>query len=94
MQGFSLVDQLFPKCYNCGMNKTNEAIQWAGAIAIVAGHTLNAIGPLVYPYNIVTFALGTVLFLIWAARVKNRPQLMVNLISLTIGIVGLFNALI
>jgi hypothetical protein len=42
----------------------------------------------------VTFALGTVLFLIWAARVKNRPQLMVNLVSLTIGIVGLFKALV
>lgn len=74
------------------MNKTNEIIQWAGAVAIVAGHVLNAIGPEVYPYNIIVFAIGTVLFLTWALRVKNSPQLMVNLISLAIGVVGLYKA--
>jgi hypothetical protein len=74
------------------MNKTNEIIQWAGAVAIVAGHVLNAIGPEVYPYNIIVFAIGTILFLTWAIRVKNSPQLMVNLISLAIGLVGLYKA--
>ena len=74
------------------MNKTNEIIQWAGAVAIVAGHVLNAIGPAVYPYNIAVFALGTVLFMSWSIRVKNRPQLMVNLVSLLIGLVGLYKA--
>ena len=75
------------------MNKTNEIIQWAGAVAIVAGHVLNAIGPSVYPYNIAVFALGTVLFMSWAIRVKNSPQLMVNLVSLLIGLVSLYKAL-
>ena len=74
------------------MNKTNEIIQWAGAVAIVAGHVLNALGPEAYPYNIVVFALGTILFLAWAVRVKNRPQFMVNVISLAIGLVGLYKA--
>lgn len=74
------------------MNKTNEIIQWLGAVAIVAGHVLNAIGPEVYPYNIIVFAIGTVLFMSWAVRVKNRPQLMVNLVSLAIGLVGLYKA--
>jgi hypothetical protein len=46
----------------------------------------------VYPYNIVTFAVGTVLFLTWAVRVRNKPQAMVNVVSLLIGIVGLFKA--
>lgn len=74
------------------MNKTNEIIQWAGAVAIVAGHVLNAVGPAAYPYNIIVFAIGTVLFMSWAIRVKNRPQLMVNVVSLAIGLVGLFKA--
>ena len=74
------------------MNKTDEVIQWAGAVAIVAGHLLNAIGPAVYPYNIIAFVIGTVLFLIWAFCVGNKPQLMVNIISITIGFVGLFKA--
>ena len=70
----------------------DEALQWAGAVAIVAGHVLNAVGPAVYPYNIIVFAVGTVLFLAWAMRVRNKPQAMVNVISLTIGLVGLYKA--
>ena len=41
----------------------DEALQWAGAVAIIAGHVLNAVGPAAYPYNIIVFAVGTVLFL-------------------------------
>jgi hypothetical protein len=72
--------------------QTDELLQWAGAVAIVAGHVLNAIGPAVYPYNIIVFAVGTVLFLTWAVRVRNKPQAMVNVISLAIGLVGLYKA--
>ena len=71
----------------------DEVLQWVGAVLIVAGHALNAIGPAVYPYNIAVFALGTVAFLAWAYRVGNKPQLMVNLISIVIGFVGLYKAL-
>ena len=70
----------------------DEILQWLGAVAIVAGHVLNAIGPSVYPYNIIVFAIGTVLFLAWALRVRNKPQAMVNVVSLAIGLVGLYNA--
>ena len=71
----------------------NEVLQWAGAALIVAGHVLNAIGPSVYPYNIAVFALGTVAFFTWAYRVANMPQMVVNVVSLAIGIVGLYKAL-
>jgi hypothetical protein len=70
----------------------DELLQWVGAVFIVAGHTLNAVGPSVYPYNIVTFFLGTLLFLIWCIRVSNRPQMFVNIISITIGFGGLVKA--
>lgn len=71
----------------------NEVLQWVGAVAIIAGHVLNAVGPSVYPYNILVFAVGTVAFLIWAIRVANKPQAVVNVVSLAIGLVGLYNAL-
>jgi hypothetical protein len=71
----------------------NEVIQWVGAVAIIAGHVLNAIGPAVYPWNILVFAVGTVAFLIWAARVGNKPQVVVNFVSLSIGLVGLYKAI-
>jgi hypothetical protein len=75
------------------MNKTNEALQWIGAVAIIAGHLLNAAGPELYPYNILAFVLGTIFFLAWTIRVKNHPQLLVYLVAITIGAVGLFKAL-
>ena len=70
----------------------DEALQWTGAVAIIAGHVLNAIGPAVYPYNIAVFAVGTVAFLAWAIRVANKPQAVVNIVALAIGLVGLYKA--
>ena len=71
----------------------NEVLQWVGAAAIIAGHVLNAVGPSVYPYNIAVFAVGTVAFLIWAYRVGNKPQMAVNVVSIAIGLVGLYKAI-
>ena len=70
----------------------DNTLQWLGAVAIIAGHVLNAVGPAAYPYNIAVFAVGTVAFLAWALRVRNVPQAVVNLVALAIGLVGLYNA--
>ena len=70
----------------------NEALQWTGAVFIIAGHSLNAAGPAAYPYNIVAFFLGTVLFMTWSVRVANKPQLLVNIVALGIGVTGLVKA--
>ena len=70
----------------------NDILQWVGAVLIIAGHSLNAIGPAVYPYNILTFLLGTVMFLAWAVRVANKPQMIVNAVAIAIGTAGLFKA--
>lgn len=73
---------------------TNEVLQWAGAVFIIAGHSLNAVGPAAYPWNILTFFIGTILFLAWTIRVRNRPQLLVNVVALGIGIAGLTRAML
>ena len=70
----------------------NEILQWTGAVFIIAGHSLNAVGPAVYPYNILAFFLGTILFMAWSIRVANRPQLLVNIVALVIGLTGLAKA--
>ena len=70
----------------------DDALQWTGAAAIIAGHILNAVGPSMYPYNIAVFAVGTVAFLAWALRVANKPQAVVNVVALAIGLVGLYKA--
>jgi hypothetical protein len=72
--------------------KLNDTLQWAGAVAIIAMHILNAMGPEAYPYNIIAAAVGTVAFLAWTVRVRNLPQFTVNVIALAIGFVGLWKA--
>ena len=71
----------------------NEVIQWIGSVFIIAGHTLNAAGPEVYPYNLIAFFIGTVMFLTWSIRVTNRPQMLVNIIALFIGLTGMVKAI-
>ena len=90
-----MVDSLGSWQYNEHMTQTqtDNFLQWTGAVAIVLGHTFNAMGPVMYPWNIIVFAIGTVMFMLWALRVGNRPQLMVNVVSLTIGILGLVKAI-
>ena len=79
--------------YNTGMKlEINEVLQWTGAVFIIAGHSLNAMGPAVYPYNIIAFFLGTILFMSWSVRVANKPQLLVNIVALLIGLTGLAKA--
>jgi hypothetical protein len=74
------------------MMKTNDILQWTGAVAMIAMHGLNALGPEAYPYNIIAAFVGTVAFLAWTIRVRNVPQFTVNVIALTIGFVGLYKA--
>jgi hypothetical protein len=74
------------------MNRINDTLQWSGALFVIVGHILNSIGPSAYPYNIVAFTLGTVAFLSWAKRVKNSPQIVVNVVSMFTCLLGLFNA--
>ena len=70
----------------------NEILQWTGAVFIIAGHSLNAVGPEAYPYNILAFFVGTILFMAWTIRVANKPQLMVNVVAFAIGASGLVKA--
>ena len=66
----------------------NSALQWVGAVFIIAGHILNAMGA--DGYNIAAFTVGTLAFMAWALRVANKPQTLVNVVSITVCAVGLF----
>lgn len=68
----------------------NEVLQWSGALFIIAGHMLNAVGK--DGWNIAAFTIGTVFFMIWSVRVVNKPQMAVNVVAISIGFLGLFRA--
>jgi hypothetical protein len=73
-------------------NKDN--LQWLGAVFIIVMYILNAIGPSMYPYNIIMAFGGTVCFLAWSIFVANRPQIVVNSVALIVCVIGLVKAFV
>ena len=69
-----------------------DLLQWPGAVFIILMHVGNAIGPAAYPYTLIAALLGTCCFLAWSYLAGNRPQLLVNLVAMTVLVVGLFKA--
>lgn len=74
--------------------KLDDCLQWIGAVGVIGGHVLNAVGPAAYPFNIMAFFLGTLFFMAWSTRQMNRPQTLVNSVALVIGLTGLYKAFI
>lgn len=60
---------------------------------MIGAQIITSLFPLLYPCNIVLFAVGGGAFLAWAILVKNRPQILVNIVGLVICAGGLFKAL-
>lgn len=73
------------------MLKTNETIQWLGTIFVIIGHLLNSFGTM-DPFNIVSFLIGLIFFLIWAINQKNTPQTIANVVGIAICIFGIYRA--
>jgi hypothetical protein len=68
----------------------NNTLQWAGTVCLLTMYVLMSFYPHLYPYNIVAGVLGGAFYLAWTLRVRNRPQLIVNVVAITIGLAGLY----
>jgi hypothetical protein len=68
----------------------NNALQWAGTVCLLAMYVLMSFYPHLHPYNVIAGVAGGVFYLAWTLRVRNRPQLIVNVVAITIGLAGLF----
>jgi hypothetical protein len=53
-------------------------------------YVLMSFYPHLHPYNIVAGVLGGVFYLTWTIRVANKPQMLVNVVAITIGLAGLY----
>jgi hypothetical protein len=71
--------------------KTNDIIQWAGTVCFMTMYTLMSLN--MYPWNILAGLLGGSFYMLWSIRVANKPQMLTNLVGITICIVGLYTAL-
>ena len=74
------------------MRNIDNVLQWAGTVCLLAMYVLMSFFPQLHPWNIVAGVLGGVCYLAWTIRVKNRPQLIVNAVAITIGLAGLYRA--
>ena len=70
----------------------NNTLQWAGTACLLAMYVLMSFFPHLHPWNIVAGVLGGMLYLTWCIRVRNNPQMVVNVVAITIGVAGLFKA--
>ena len=70
----------------------DNTLQWAGTACLLTMYVLMSFFPHLHPWNIVAGVAGGVLYLAWTLRVRNRPQLIVNLVAITIGLAGLYKA--
>ena len=52
----------------------NDILQWTGAPLIITGHTLNAIGPNMYPWNILVFFWVQPAFLLGVSAPVMSPK--------------------
>jgi hypothetical protein len=68
----------------------NNTLQWAGTVCLLTMYVLMSFYPHLHPWNIVAGVLGGMLYLVWTIRVANKPQMLVNVVAITIGLAGLY----
>jgi hypothetical protein len=69
--------------------KFNDAIQWIGTAFILAMYVITSWYPHLHPINVLLGFIGAVSFLIWAVRVRNTPQIIVDAAAALVCLIGL-----
>lgn len=68
-------------------------LQWLGVAFVLGGQVLNTIGGThpnwSLPWNIIVFTMGTIVWLIWATRVKLTSQIVLNIVVLFVNVIGI-----
>jgi 1,4-dihydroxy-2-naphthoate octaprenyltransferase len=71
----------------------DEVLQWTGTLCILIMYILmNFFRE--FKLDPLFGLLGGLCYAVWAYRVSNRPQMLVNVVAITVCVVGLFNAYI
>jgi hypothetical protein len=67
----------------------NELIQWVGTAFVLAMYALMNLFPELAPWNLAAGLGGSVMYFIWTVRVRNRPQMVINVVAMTLCVLGL-----
>ena len=72
--------------------KLNDALQWAGTACFLTMYTVMSFYKELHTAQLIAGCMGGMLFLAWSLRVANKQQTIVNVVGVTITLVGLFKA--
>jgi hypothetical protein len=72
------------------MIKANELIQWVGTGFVLAMYVLMNLFPELSPWNLIMGLCGAIAYFVWTVRVKNYPQMVINIVAMTLCVLGLF----
>lgn len=70
--------------------KTNDLIQWLGTGFVLVMYVLMNFYPELHPWNIIMGLLGAVTYFTWTVRVRNYPQMIINIVAMTLCVLGLY----
>jgi hypothetical protein len=73
--------------------KLNEVLQWAGTAFILAMYVVSNFFKGEDDLRNSLALLGGLCYATWAYRVANKPQMLVNIVAITLCVLGLFKAL-
>jgi hypothetical protein len=71
------------------MNKLNEIIQWVGTAFVLLMYLVMNVFPQHLVFIQLFGLLGAISFFAWTLRVKNYPQMVINVVAMTLCCVGL-----
>jgi hypothetical protein len=67
-------------------NKTNNILKWSATVLILIGAVLTSFA--IDPANIYFMNIGTLIWLIWALRIRDKALIVVNAGLLVIYLIG------
>lgn len=69
-----------------------EVLQWAGTASVLLMYVLMSFYKDLHPWNLVAGTVGSLFFFTWAVLVSNRQQIVVNLASIVVCVIGIVRA--
>ena len=73
--------------------KLDEMLQWAGTVCFMVMYTTMSFFKEQHLLQLTAGCMGGALFLVWSLRVANKQQTIVNVVGVTITVIGLYRAI-
>ena len=71
----------------------DEVLQWVGTACFMVMYTTMSFFKEYHTLQLIAGCMGGALFLVWSIRVANKQQMLVNVVGVTITLIGLYRAI-